>query len=133
MSHQFYVGQQVACIDAGYAGHQAGRVTLPLGLEQGRIYEIRWLGPWTNYVDGNYIGIRVQGVHRGVCPTYGEFDTPYHSRRFRPLMKDLIAVFRNMVVPQPVDGTPFLPNAPEGPKRKAPMHDDAPSRSGENV
>lgn len=54
-----------------------------LGIRKGERYEVRWYGKNTNYLGGNYMGVKLVGVHRGVCPVYGEEDPPFDSRRFR--------------------------------------------------
>lgn len=103
-----YPGQEVVCIDAG----QPPRTTIPLGIEEGQTYVLRWVGPYVSYVDGEFIGVRLEGVERGKCPTYGHDDPPYAARRFRPLVKDRLAVFRRIAV-----DPDYKIDAPEGPRR----------------
>ena len=105
MNH-FYPGQAVICIDAKTPPH----VTIPLPIEEGKTYVLRWVGPYNSYVDGEFIGVRLEGVERGVCPTYGHDDPPFHSRRFRPLVKDPLAIFRRIAT-----DPDFKIDAPEGP------------------
>ncbi|MBZ9943410.1 CAP-Gly domain protein [Mesorhizobium sp. BR1-1-13] len=107
----FYVGQQVVCIDDKF-----DRVTIPQGVAEGQVYTLRWVGPFTSYADGEFIGVRLEGVERGVCPTYGTDDPPFHSRRFRPLVKDPLAIFRRIAL-----DPDYRIDAPEGP-----LHPDGP-------
>lgn len=92
--NQFYVGQKVACIRATYNPEQ--RVSIPCELTEGAIYTIRWVGMFNNYVDGDFLGVRLVEVERGVDPTYGYDDPPFRADRFRPLVKDPIALFRQI-------------------------------------
>jgi hypothetical protein len=39
------------------------------------------------YLGGDYIGVRLVGINRGVCPQFGEEDPPFAARRFRPVVK----------------------------------------------
>ncbi|MFU0504094.1 hypothetical protein [Pseudaminobacter sp. NGMCC 1.201702] len=110
MNH-FYVGQEVVCVDATFKG-----VTIPQGITEGQVYTIRWIGGFTTYVDGTYIGVRLEGVDRGVDPTYGYEDPPFAARRFRPLVKDPIALFRRIAT-----DPDYKIDAPEGP-----LHPDGP-------
>ena len=97
------VGQQVVCIDAKFKG-----VTIPQGIDDGKVYTIAWVGEYTTYVDGTYAGVRLVGVDRGVDPTYGYENPPFAARRFRPLVTDPLAVFRGMLAPKPVLEKPVL-------------------------
>jgi hypothetical protein len=106
--NQFYVGQEVVCIDAKFS-----RVTIPQGITEGQIYKIRWIGEFTTYVDGTYIGVRLDGVERGVDPTYGYEDPPFAARRFRPLVSDPLIVFRQIA-----NDPDFEVGGPEGPSRE---------------
>lgn len=90
------IGQQVVCIDAKFP-----RTTIPQGITEGAVYTISWIGEYTTYVDGQYLGVRLDGVDRGVDPTYGYENPPFAARRFRPLVTDPLAVFRGMLAPKP--------------------------------
>lgn len=115
MTYDFYPGQKVVCIDAD----QPPNVTISLGLVKGQIYTLRWVGTFNNYVDGEFLGVRLVGINRGKDPTYGYEDPPYAARRFRPLVKDPIAVFRR------IETDPdYKIDAPEGPRRKAPVKEE---------
>lgn len=73
-------GDQVVCIDDS---------TLPeqyLGIRAGETYKCRWIGPCRTYLGGDYLGIRLEGISRGVCPEFGEEDPPFAARRFRPVV-----------------------------------------------
>lgn len=108
----FHVGQQVVCIDAKF-----DRVTIAQGITEGQIYTIRWIGEYTTYVDGSYIGVRLEGVERGTDPTYGYEDPPFAARRFRPLVKDPLAWARQIAA----DPHGYKVTGPEGP-----LHPDGP-------
>lgn len=73
-------GDQIVCIDDS---------TLPeqyLGIRAGETYTCRWIGPCRTYLGGDYIGIRLEGINRGVCPEFAEEDPPFAARRFRPVV-----------------------------------------------
>jgi hypothetical protein len=120
----FYPGQQVVCVDAS----QPARVTIPLGLVEGQIYTLRWVGMYDNYTDGAFLGVRLLGINRGKDPTYGFEDPPYAARRFRPLAKDPIAVFRRIAA-----DPDYEINAPEGPTRGKPIREGVPGRRQKEV
>lgn len=74
-------GDTVVCIDD---------TTLPeqyLGIRAGEVYTATWVGMCRTYLGGNYAGIRLAGVNRGVCPQFGDEDPPFALRRFRPVVK----------------------------------------------
>lgn len=74
-------GDECICIDD---------TTLPeqyLGIRAGELYTARWIGPVSSYLNGEYIGIRLEGINRGICPQFGEEDTPFRASRFRPVVK----------------------------------------------
>lgn len=112
-THKFYVGQDVICVDNG----QPKDTTLPSELTVGKIYKIRWLGIYKHYVDGTYLGIRVDGIDRGTCAIWGYVDQPFCASRFRPLKHDPLASLRNLTV----DPDGYMPDAPEGPVRDRPI------------
>lgn len=116
--NQFYVGQEVACIRAGYDPKQ--NVSIPCELVVGQTYKIRWIGNHRHYLDGDYVGIRVEGIDRGTCQIWGDVDTPFRASRFRPLVSDPLAELRNLAV----DPDGYKPDAPEGPVRDEPLPDD---------
>ena len=110
--NNFYVGQEVVCINA----KQPSNTTLPSELVEGQIYKIRWLGIHKHYLEGEYVGVRIEGVDRGICQIWGDVDTPFRADRFRPLVKDPIAIFRQIAT----DPT-YKVTGPEGP-----LHPDGP-------
>ncbi len=74
-------GDDVICIDD---------TTLPeqyLEIRQGEIYTCRWIGPCRTYLGGDYIGVRLDGINRGICPQFFEEDPPFRASRFRPVVK----------------------------------------------
>jgi len=107
-----YAGQQVVCIDNG----QPKDTTMPSELTVDQIYTIRTVGPYRHYIDGDYIGVRLVGIDRGVCPIWGDNDQPFRASRFRPLVNDRIGMLRALLVP----GQPITPTIDE-PRRRAPV------------
>jgi hypothetical protein len=76
----FRPGQQVICVDDTTPPEQY------LGIRAGETYTLRWVGEHMNYIGGSYIGVRLEGVDRGVCPQFGEEDPPFRAARFRPVV-----------------------------------------------
>ncbi|NGO63987.1 hypothetical protein G6N76_09900 [Rhizobium daejeonense] len=74
-------GDEIVCIDDGIYAEQY------LGIKEGAVYKARWVGPATSYMNGDYIGVRLEGINRGVCPEFGDEDPPFNVRRFRPVVK----------------------------------------------
>lgn len=93
----FHPGQRVVCVDA--APTREGRVLN--ALTKGTVYTVRWAGMHDSPLNGRIYGIRLEEIHRGVCPVHGRVDTPYNSRRFRPLDESRLDVFRAHLVTPP--------------------------------
>lgn len=74
----FRVGQKVVCVDAKKRFLIGGMGTLT----KGRIYTVRWVGEYR----GN-ICIRVEEIHRPSGDDREDFDTPYQTIRFRPIVE----------------------------------------------
>ncbi|WP_107327169.1 hypothetical protein [Agrobacterium pusense] len=77
-------GDEVVCVDD---------TTLPeqyLGIRAGETYTATWVGMCRTYLGGDYAGIRLAGVNRGVCPQFGEEDPPFALRRFKPVVKPTV-------------------------------------------
>lgn len=74
-------GDEIVCIDDATLQEQY------LGIKAGETYTCRWIGPCRTYLGGDYIGVRLVGINRGVCPEFGEEDPAFDARRFRPLVK----------------------------------------------
>lgn len=108
--HDYHVGQDVVCIDASNGAHS----TMPFELTEGTVYRLRWVGMHKRYVEGEYLGVKLEGVHRGTCPEWGDEDPPFAAKRFRPLVPDRLASFRQAAADPhgPVQGDV------DGPKRK---------------
>jgi len=120
MNH-FYVGQQVVCIDDKF-----NNVSIDQGIREGAIYTLRWVGMYTHYVDGEFLGVKLIEVDRGNDDGpegYGAADMPFRASRFRPLVKDPLAIFRRIAA-----DPDFKINAPEGPRRTTPVREGAPRR-----
>lgn len=98
--HEFYVGQQVACVDDTRPFDQI------FELKKGEVYTIRHVGVYNSYLAGEYLGVWLAGITRGPCPFTNDEDPPYRASRFRPLVKDRLASLRQAAVdPQgPVQG-----------------------------
>lgn len=90
---QFHVGMEVVCID----GVQAGHSSMPFDLIEGQVYRIRWVGMTERYADGEYLGVRLEGIDRGICPAWGDVDPPFRAKRFRPVEKDRLSSLRSLL------------------------------------
>jgi hypothetical protein len=64
------VGDEIVCIDDSILPEQY------LGIKAGEVYKCRWIGPVRTYLGGDYIGVRLVGINRGVCPQFLEEDPP---------------------------------------------------------
>lgn len=124
--HDLYVGCEVVCIRADYDPGQ--RVSIKSELVEGQVYRIRWLGMYNHYLDGEYLGVRVDGINRGVCPHWGYDDPPFYASRFRPVVKDPTAIFRRIAT-----DPSWEVDAPEGPVRGEPLPEIEREREKEDV
>lgn len=105
---QFHAGMQVVCIDAS----QPGYTSAPSELKEGETYKLRWVGVLDRYPDGEFLGVRLEGVHRGTCQAFGDFDPPFRATRFRPLVKDRLGSLRSLLAgngPSPSIDEPSRP------------------------
>lgn len=93
---QFHVGQQVVCVDDSTMPEQY------VGIKVGEIYTLSWVGIHSNYISGEYLGVRLVGVDRGVCPQFGDKDPPFRATRFRPLKNDPLGSLRALLAGQPL-------------------------------
>jgi hypothetical protein len=117
--YNFHVGQKVVCINDTFK-----HVSIDQGIRKGQIYTIRWVGPYKHYVDGEFIGVKLAEINRGNDDGpegYGAADMHYRATRFRPLLKDRLSALKNLLAPTPKGEKPYVPEAPEEPKRKAPV------------
>jgi hypothetical protein len=107
-----YPGQEVVCID-DKVPLEGGVTVKDANITEGKIYRLRWVGMANHYVFGDYLGVKLEGINSGFGEAWGQPDAPYAARRFRPLVKDRLAVFRHIAADpsHKVDG-------PEGPLRK---------------
>lgn len=108
-SHVFHLGMWVVCVDNG----QPKDTTLHSELAKGAVYKIRWLGVHKSYVDGEYLGIKVEGIDRGTCQIWGDVDPPFKARRFRPVVHDPLASLKQIAA----DPDGYKPATEEGPRR----------------
>ena len=119
--NNFHVGQKVVCIDDKFKN-----VSIDQLIRKGEIYTIRWVGAYSHYIDGEFIGVKLEEIHRGNDDGpegYGAADMPYRATRFRPLLKDRLSTLKNLLAPTPKGETPYSPPAPEEPKRAAPKRE----------
>ncbi|MCG7507034.1 CAP-Gly domain protein [Mesorhizobium retamae] len=117
MNH-FYVGQPVVCVDASRPHNIAN-----WELVQDAVYTIRWLGMFSHYIDGDYLGVKLVEIDRGEDPEFGYHDMPFYARRFRPVVKDPLAVFRN-ALSYTKGNPPYMPDAPEEPRRRVKVREE---------
>lgn len=122
----FYVGQDVVCVKAEYDPKQ--KTTITPELVNGQVYKIRWLGIYNHYLDGEYLGIRVEGIDRGTCKIWGDVDQPFRASRFRPVVSDPLAQFKRIAT-----DLDYKITAPEGPVRDKPVREGVPKREKEEV
>lgn len=110
--HDLYVGCRVVCVDdkVPLAG---GGVAKDANVTEGQVYRIRWLGMAHLYPIGDYLGVKLEGIDSGFGEPWGVPDAPYAARRFRPVVKDPLAVFRQIAA----DPHGFKVDGPEGPTR----------------
>ena len=81
----FKVGDQVVCVDDKFPF-----VSIDQGIREGEIFTVRWVGNYRHYVDGDFYGIKLEGVDRGNDDGpegYGAADMPFRASRFRPLVQ----------------------------------------------
>lgn len=119
--YNFEVGQKVVCIDDTFKN-----VSIDQGIRRGQIYTIRWIGPYTHYIDGNFIGIKLAEIHRGNDDGpegYGAADMPYRATRFRPLLRDRLSELKGLLAPKPKGKKADVPAMPKAPARKAPVRE----------
>lgn len=74
-------GDEVVCINAEVFAEQY------IEIKAGETYKVRWVGACGSYLHGEYLGVRLEGIHRGVCPQFGEEDVPFRASRFRRVVK----------------------------------------------
>jgi len=106
-----HVGQEVVCIDDQVPIAGGGTVK-DANITEGRVYRIRWVGMAHHYVFGDYLGVKLEGIDSGFGKPWGQEDMPYAARRFRPLVRDRLAVLRSIAA-----GGPLVPSIEE-PKRE---------------
>lgn len=97
--NDFHVGQKVVCINDTFKN-----VSIDQLIRKGQIYTVRWVGMYSHYVDGEFLGIKLEEIHRGDDDGpegYGAADMPYRASRFRPLVEDKISMFRKLLAPKP--------------------------------
>ena len=91
-----HVGQKVVCINSSVGFEQF------IEIKEGEVYTISWIGPFEHYTQGSYIGVRLKGVDRGICPQFGYDNPPFAARRFRPLVRDKLSSVRGLLAGGPV-------------------------------
>lgn len=110
--HDLYVGVECVCVDdkVPIAG---GGVVKDANITEGHVYRVRWVGMAHLYPVGDYLGVKLDGVDSKFGEPWGVPDAPYAARRFRPLVKDPIAMFRAIAA----DPHGFVVDGDEGPLR----------------
>lgn len=111
-----YVGVDVVCID-DQAPLGGGKFVKDANITEGVVYRVRWVGMANLYPLGDYLGVKLDGVDSKFGEAWGVPDAPYAARRFRPLVKDPLAVFKAIAA----DPHGFKVTGPEGP-----LHPDGP-------
>lgn len=98
MEHQFYVGQEVCCVDDKAHDKFMVRPTLNKemnGLTKGIVYTIRGFHPKPRAFGA--VGIYLNEIDRG--SNRDGLEAPFHSYRFRPVVKTDISIFEAMLKP----------------------------------
>jgi len=109
------VGCDVVCID-DKVPLVDGTTVKDKAITEGEIYVIEWIGIVNNYVFGEYLGVRLKGVNSRFGAENAQPHTPYAARRFRPLVRDPIALFKRIAT-----DPDYKIDAPEGPRRDTPL------------
>lgn len=115
MSHSFYPGCEVICID-DKVPLEGGAVVKDAAITEGTVYRLRWVGMATHYVFGDYLGVKLEGVDSRFGEAWGVKDAPFAARRFRPLVKDPLAWVKQIAA----DPHGYVVDGPEGPTRGEP-------------
>lgn len=117
--YDLYVGCDVVCIDdqVPLAG---GTFVKDKNITEGVVYRIRWIGMTKDYVFGDYLGVKLDGVKSDMGGEWRNPDAPYNARRFRPVVKDPLAMFRQIAA----DPHDYEVTGPEGPVRGVPDDGD---------
>lgn len=112
--HDLFVGAEVVCIDdkVPIAG---GGVVKDANITEGVVYKVRWLGMAHLYPIGDYLGVKLEGIDSKFGEPWGVPDAPYAARRFRPVVKDPLAIFRRIAT-----DPEFKIDGPECPTRGTP-------------
>lgn len=116
MTHQFYPGMQVVCID-DKVPLEGGLTVKDANITEGEIYTLRWVGMASHYVFGEYLGVRLIGVDSRFGEEWGMPDAPYAACRFRPLVEDRLAVFRGLLAGCPIQGDFEEPRRTRSPEK----------------
>lgn len=117
--NNFFVGQEVVCID-DKVKLMGGGLAKDAAITEGQVYRLRWVGMANHYVFGDYLGVKLDGVDSKFGEAWGLPDAPFAASRFRPLVKDPLAVFRSIAA----DPHNFKVDGPVGPVRGEPGDGD---------
>lgn len=75
-------GDRVMCIDDKFPF-----VSTDQGIRYGEVYTVRWAGNYRHYIDGDFFGIKIAEIDRGIDPGgYGGDDMPFRASRFKPVV-----------------------------------------------
>lgn len=95
----FRVNEQVVCVDSK-VGHEQY-----IEIQEGEVYTVAWIGMFSHYVHGEYLGVRLAGIDRKTCPHFGYDNPPFAASRFRPLVRDRLASLRGLLNDGPITET----------------------------
>lgn len=118
--HDLYVGCDVVCID-DKVPLVSGSTVKDKNITEGEVYRIRWIGIAKDYVFGEYLGVKLDGIKSDIGGEWRNPDAPYNARRFRPLVRNPIAIFKRIAT-----DPDYKIDAPEGP-----LHPDGPLKEPE--
>lgn len=117
--HDLYIGCDVVCI-YDKVPLEGGITVKDANITEGQIYRVRWVGMASHYVFGDYLGVKLEGVDSKFGEAWGVPDAPYAASRFRPLVKDPLAIFRRIAT-----DPEYRVEGPEGPLHPSgPLPDD---------
>jgi hypothetical protein len=113
--HDLYVGVEVFCID-DKVPLADGTIVKDKNITEGEVYRIRWIGITKDYVFGEYLGVKLEGIKSDIGGEWRNPDAPYNARRFRPLVSDPLAIFKRIAT-----DPSWKVEGPEGPVRDEPL------------
>lgn len=113
--NDLYVGVEVVCVDDKVPLATGGTVK-DAQITEGQVYRIRWIGMAHLYTVGDYLGVKLEGIDSKFGEANGVPDAPFNANRFRPLVRDPIALFKRIAT-----DPSWKVAGPEGPCRDTPL------------